>query len=127
LLTVQLTEPPPPPSSIVPVPPAVDDVILRCLNSDSEDRYANVKDLAHALDSVMLRAAPPPPLVHPMVPRAATPIPRAVTPLPTERPMISYDVTDKLARVERRAPVAMIAVAIILFVIGAGLFVAWLM
>ncbi len=42
--------PPPPITSLVPeAPPAIDEVISRCLARDADDRYANIGDLAAAL------------------------------------------------------------------------------
>ena len=57
LLTVQLTEEPPPISQTIAVPRAVDELVARCLSHDSDVRFANVDELARALDSV-LAAAP---------------------------------------------------------------------
>jgi eukaryotic-like serine/threonine-protein kinase len=180
LLTVQLTESPPPPSSLAPVPPIVDEVLLRCLAADSGDRYRDVHDLSGALAAALatyeppsrrmkapsslpfaavngpsntvpppigrpasappVRAATTPPRAATTPPRAATtpPVatappraptaPRAATPLPSERPAVRADPTAKFARNEPpRGQSIMLGVAIILFFIGAGLFVAWML
>jgi serine/threonine protein kinase len=131
LLTVQLTEPPPKVSTVVPVPPAVDAVIERCLASDSADRYANVQELAVALDRVLASA-------YPVVQRSELPaasvandrsVARAATPLPTERPVLSPQTpfpTERVERQEIRGPsIWMLGVAIILLSAGIGLFLGW--
>jgi serine/threonine protein kinase len=84
----------------------------------------------------------PPPIANPAPPQpptlitrpatsqpvAALPLARAATPLPSERPVMSVEVTEKLPRSKPpRDASIMLGVAIILFFIGAGLFVAWLL
>jgi len=118
LLTVQLTEAPPAPSTVVMVPAAVDHVILRCLAPDSAERFANVHELSRALENVLAATAPPP-VVQAMA--------RAATPLPSERPVMRTEPTEKFDRGElTRGSIVMIGVAIILFMLGAGLLLAWL-
>ena len=127
LLTVQLTESPPLVSSMVPVPRAVDEVILKCLAHDTADRYASVHDLARAIDAVLdsARRAPALPITPAPHPPAAKP--RISTPLPMERPVLRTEPTEKFARDGLpRESLIMLGVAIILFVVGVGLFVAWL-
>jgi serine/threonine protein kinase len=175
LLTVQLTETPPPPSSIVPVPPIVDDVLLRCLAADSGDRYRDVHDLSGALAAALATYEPPPrrmkapsslpfaPVngpsntVPPPLARASTalpmagiieqpsaaateperapprqPIERVATPSPiararNERAVARVESTQRVARTKPTSgPSIMLGVAIILFFIGAGLLVGWM-
>ncbi|HEY5952107.1 MAG TPA: serine/threonine-protein kinase [Kofleriaceae bacterium] len=117
LLTVQLTEQPAPPSSLIAVPALVDDVLLRCLQADSADRYADVQELARALDAAITTYVTGP---FPRAPVTAPfePVSRAATPLPSERPV---RLRTQLAP---PSPV-MIGVAIILLLTGIGLFVAY--
>lgn len=117
LLTVQLTEPPPPPSSLADVPRVVDDILLRCLAHDTADRFADVDELARALDAAI--ACQPAP--------AAT---RAPAPMPVERPVFQpASARLETERVIRHGMSAgsrmMLLVSIVLFLIGAGLFVAY--
>jgi serine/threonine protein kinase len=76
LMTVQLTETPVAPSERAPVPASVDQVILRCLEPDSENRYPDVEALARAVEEVLAAEAAvapewspptPPPAVAPIV------------------------------------------------------------
>lgn len=49
-----MTEPPPPPSRFNPaIPPAVDDVLLRCLEKDPFDRYQTGQELSAALNQAV--------------------------------------------------------------------------
>jgi serine/threonine protein kinase len=122
LLTVQLTESPQPPSALIPLPPAVDELILRCLAHDSADRFANVDELARALDAVP-STAPSAPQPAP-VPAVQPSIARPARPLPTQRPIF---VTEKIERADlRSSSIVLLGVAIILFLTGIGLFLAWL-
>jgi eukaryotic-like serine/threonine-protein kinase len=58
IIVMHMREQPPAPSSRVPtVPPAVDQVVLRCLAKDPAQRYQNAIDLANALG--MLVTQPP--------------------------------------------------------------------
>jgi serine/threonine protein kinase len=157
LLTVQLTEAPPPPSAHLQVPTIVDDVLLKCLAADTGDRFRDVHDLSGALAAALATYEPParrmkapsalplapvngptntipPPLAFatpaPPIARAASapPIARAATPLPSERPVVRIEATEKFRRNQHtRGSSIMLGVAIILFFIGAGLFVAWLL
>ena len=127
LLTMQLTESAPAPSSLVPVPLGVDQVVLRCLAQDPEHRFGSSAELARALDAVLAsdRPAPVP------VARPATPLPterpvlvRVETPLPMERPSIA---TEPVRRQELSgSSIVLVGVAIVLFVVGAGFLLAWL-
>jgi serine/threonine protein kinase len=85
LLTLQLTEVPPPPSTHVPVPADVDRLLLKCLAHDQSDRFADVHELARAVDAVLAAhppavAAVPPPIIAPPVaarPRLRTEVVRS--------------------------------------------------
>jgi len=111
LLTEQLSEPPPPPSAHLEVPPEVDQVLMKCLAEDIDDRFASANDLARALDEAIAVAAPPPPPPPrpPLAPRPAPPIvPEA---LPFEPPLSPhYDATLEPQRSSRTARILMILV-----------------
>ena len=54
LVTALMTRRPPPPSTLVRgLPPGLDGVLLRCLERDAPDRYADVRELAHAIDRLL--------------------------------------------------------------------------
>lgn len=54
LLTEQLTALPPKPSERHPgLPPVVDDVLMRCLAADVDDRYQNAREMRAALDAAL--------------------------------------------------------------------------
>jgi len=57
LLTALLTQAPVPPSQLAQIPPALDRIVLRCLEREPEDRYGDIRALAAALDRVL--ACPP--------------------------------------------------------------------
>ena len=103
LITAQLKQTPAPPStanSKVQLPPSADRVILKCLEKDKNNRYADVTQLAAALQEVIaehgsmtsnqsgertyppgMRAeAPEPRRAEP--PKASPPAPQALTPVP---------------------------------------------
>lgn len=55
VLNKHLNDPPPRPNEIAPhaeVPPALEAVILKCLNKEASERYASAEDLYEALDDV---------------------------------------------------------------------------
>ena len=55
VLNKHLNDPPPRPNEIAPhaeVPPALEAVILKCLNKEAAERYASAEDLYEALDDV---------------------------------------------------------------------------
>jgi serine/threonine protein kinase len=85
LLTTQLSHKPPAASELVSVPPAVDRVLLRCLEQDASERFPDVIALARALDEVIAAEAPirrtPTPWSEPTPPPTPTPA-RPPTPSP---------------------------------------------
>ncbi len=87
LLTAQLTDPPPLPSTHLPLPKVVDDVLVRCLASDSSDRYRDVHDLSGALAAALATYEPPPHRSKPPTALPFAPIngPRSETVPPNER------------------------------------------
>jgi serine/threonine-protein kinase len=61
LITAQLKQTPVPPSQANPkanLPPAADRVILKCLEKDKNNRYADVTALSNALQEVVLHESP---------------------------------------------------------------------
>jgi serine/threonine-protein kinase len=56
LLATQLAQKAPKPSLYVPLPGAVTEIILRCLERDAPDRYADVNQLAAAIDEVLAQS-----------------------------------------------------------------------
>ncbi len=117
LLTVQLTETVSPPSAVLPLPPQVDVVIVRCLAPDTADRYASAHELAQALDSVLATVAAPAPA------RPSAQIARAT---PAQRPVVATEKIERVPRELRGSSIALLGAAIILFLAGIGLFLAWL-
>jgi serine/threonine-protein kinase len=70
VITGHISRTPPPPSQFANIPPALEAIILKCLEKKPEDRFQNVTDLAHALravqsslpaDQPVLRTDAPPP------------------------------------------------------------------
>jgi serine/threonine-protein kinase len=140
LLTTQLTEDPPLPSTIVAVPHVVDDVLLRCMKSDTAERYQNVHELARALGEA-LAAHPivpvmPAPQPYPIAPHAT--LQRAETPPPITGPFPRPPVTGPFGKAPMtspfsrepppllaRAPRALLVGAAALFVLGVGLLIAY--
>ncbi len=87
LITAQIRQTPPPPSKANPnvsVPPVVDKIILKCLEKDKNNRYADVTALATAVQEALLGAgAGGPPILAPDERRApSAPYGRAGTPEP---------------------------------------------
>ena len=142
LLTVQLTEEPTPLSShqtVEPVPPSAEQVIMKCLAQDVSDRFADVHQLARALDEVLAtRPRPQPqPQPHlqphlqpqPRVHRDPTPMPIAPTrpprQMPTERPVLERtEPVGRSGRVSQQAAIMIIAAAV--FAATLAVLVAWL-
>ena len=61
LMTALMTRTPVPPSTMFHrdcFPAAVDQLILRCLASDPEERFADARELADAIDDILLGASP---------------------------------------------------------------------
>jgi hypothetical protein len=57
MLTALLTQAPVPPSQLAAIPPALDRIVMRCLEREPLDRYGDIHALAAALDRVL--AHPP--------------------------------------------------------------------
>jgi len=55
LVTALMTRRPPPPSTVTrgPLPAGLDGMLLRCLERDPQDRYADVHELAFAVDQLL--------------------------------------------------------------------------
>nr|MDQ3296963.1 serine/threonine protein kinase [Myxococcota bacterium] len=53
MLAALLTQTPPRLSSRVPVPPGLDELVIRCLAREPQDRFASVHELAAALDAIL--------------------------------------------------------------------------
>ena len=140
LLTTQLTEDPPLPSSQVAVPRVVDDVLLRCMKSDTAERFQNVQELSRALGEA-LAANPiipvmPAPQPYPIAPHAT--LQRAETPLPITGPFPRAPVTGPFGKapmtspftrdappVLARAPRLLLVGAAALLAVGLGLLIAY--
>lgn len=58
LLTEQLSNPVPAPSEQLDVPKAVDDVLLKCMAHDLDERFQNVRDLQAAIDKALAIVEP---------------------------------------------------------------------
>jgi serine/threonine protein kinase len=56
LLATQLAQKAPKPSLYVPLPTAVTEILLRCLERDAPDRHADVNELAAAIDEVLAQS-----------------------------------------------------------------------
>jgi serine/threonine-protein kinase len=120
LLTVQLSETPPLPSSIVDVPPEVDEILLKCLKEDVDDRYQDVAQLSRALDeplSVDDFVPTPSPLSRPPAdaPSVVAP-PRPVVPMPMTPPMIQTEPVGKLS--PSKLPYVIVAVIVLAGIIA---------
>jgi serine/threonine-protein kinase len=53
MMAAMLTQMPVPPSVLVATPPALDRIVMRCLQREPEDRFADIRQLAAALDRVL--------------------------------------------------------------------------
>ena len=53
MMAAMLTQTPVPPSVLVATPPALDRIVRRCLQRDPENRFADIGELAAALDRVL--------------------------------------------------------------------------
>jgi len=61
LVVAHLLHEPPAPSAFAPeLPPAIDDIVLRCLAKAPEDRFQSAADLAIAIDAVLSGLTPAP-------------------------------------------------------------------
>jgi serine/threonine-protein kinase len=115
LLTEQLTTPVPLPSTLVEVPAAVDQVLVRCLGQDVDDRFPDAAALARALDEALLAhpEAPPPPAPVPAAPMYQ----HRVTPLPQQPPVLRMQPVPA----RRSSTTVIVAVAVALVVVGIGI------
>jgi serine/threonine-protein kinase len=104
-LTEQLSVEPPKPSERHPgLPTAVDDVLMKCLAADVDDRYQSAREMRDALEAA-LAASPrvePEPVIEP--PR---PLPSSFTP-------DTWDV--RKANAPSRLPLVFVAIAIVAIV-----------
>jgi serine/threonine protein kinase len=102
----------------------------RRMKAPSALPFAPVNGPSNTVPPPITGVATAPPTRAPTAQRAATPpVARAMTPLPRERAVTRGDGTERFPRKTKPAEQAsiMLGVAIILFFIGAGLFVAWLL
>jgi serine/threonine protein kinase len=53
MMTALLTQTPAPPSLLAGLPPALDHIVMRCLEREPQDRFADIRELAAALDRVL--------------------------------------------------------------------------
>ncbi|HUS28139.1 MAG TPA: serine/threonine-protein kinase [Kofleriaceae bacterium] len=123
LLTIQLSEQPPPPSADVDVPPEVDEILLRCLKEDLDDRYPNVSELARALDEPLSAGdfvPTPAPWAKPAA-TAAAPAPQPLSTVQPSRPAPAFPMTPPMVQDE---PVGRIAPAKTPYVIVAVIVLA---
>ncbi len=90
LIVAHLQETPPAPSQLVPLTPAVDALVARCLAKSPGDRFATMRALAAALDDALRVMAPtgidlarltPMPAMSPAAPTIRDPAPRRRWPL----------------------------------------------
>ena len=59
IISAHLREPASPPSSIAgPLPPGLDELVLRCLAKAPADRFATMLELQHACDAILAEVAP---------------------------------------------------------------------
>jgi serine/threonine-protein kinase len=129
LLTLQLGETPPPPSALVAVPPEVDRILLQCLASDVDDRFANTRDLARAIDEALEAHAepvrPPSRVAAATSPTALPPArpQRPMTPLPMERPVLR---TEPVRKVSSTPKLALLFAVLALVGLGGGILLALL-
>jgi eukaryotic-like serine/threonine-protein kinase len=89
LMTALMTREPVAPSTMFHqgcLPEAVDRLILRCLASDPEQRFADASELAEAIDAALLAAATPVVLSRTTTLPGSGPSPRAPSSAPAPRP-----------------------------------------
>ncbi|HTL37226.1 MAG TPA: serine/threonine-protein kinase [Kofleriaceae bacterium] len=129
LLTVQLTEPPPKPSEFVDVPPVVDEILLKCMHADIDERYQDVRLLQRAFDEIHAEDDFEPPVPTPRPPmasaaRPATPAmpmmpPRPMVPLPLTPPMLQTEPVGKIS--PSKLPYVIVAVIVLAGIIAIAL------
>ncbi|MDB4958012.1 MAG: serine/threonine protein kinase [Myxococcales bacterium] len=116
LLTVQLTQRVPAPSEFLRLSAPIDRLIVRCLEPDAADRYADVNELASAIDDVLASEAAVYPTWTPQPPPAVItelrtdPISgdtvRQIVPAPspiTDRDVVPAPITDRQAAPSQHA------------------------
>ena len=82
MMTALLTRTPQPPSVLVAIPPALDRIVMRCLEREPAQRWSSAAELAAALDRLLahrLTAREEITAVHPMFPGAPRPAPSCAT------------------------------------------------
>ena len=82
MMTALLTQTPQPPSVLVAIPPALDRLVMRCLEREPAQRWSSAVELGAALDRLLahrLTAREEITAVHPMFPGAPRPAPSCTT------------------------------------------------
>jgi serine/threonine-protein kinase len=82
MMTALLTRTPQPPSVLVAIPPALDRIVMRCLEREPAQRWSSAAELGAALDRLLahrLTAREEITAVHPMFPGAPRPAPACTT------------------------------------------------
>jgi len=114
LIMQHMSDPPPRPSSLAPnVPAEVDELIVRCLAKEPDDRFTSGTELAHAIDALLTAPAvihaPLPTPVVPAIPPSATTLDQLVTYVtPPSLPLASR----RRKKLYRRIAAAALAVAV---------------
>jgi serine/threonine-protein kinase len=110
IISAHLREPPPRPSSRVPqLPPAIDELVLRCLAKTPDERFATMLELQQACDAILARIARGSAQTFAM-PSGSTPMPVAIptpvltpgTPPDASRTTLSTSSGQSLGGIPRR-------------------------